>query len=419
MSITQENWCRAFLWPVLYNYVWWILREASERKLRTLYFLARDGYVLREIAELFCQVYDLPIECRYLYCSRASLRTPSYHLIGEEAAELLTLGGYYVSLRSLLDRLHLTQEERQCIYQEIDLPSIDEDRALAKGELNTIRRLLKNSTSYHRYIQERSKDAYPNTIGYLKQEGLFDHSTIAIVDSGWTGSMQRSLGQLVRSEGYTGKIVGFYFGMYAHPKSSSDGTYLTWYFSKDKNLFHKIPFCNNLFECMLSAPHGMTTSYQFKDGRYEPVMKDTYQEWQRRMIQQQIQEILSYTKVALASSNFVDFDPKRALRTTYQLVKKYMGHPSKEDVERYGSFMFCDDTTEGYQMKLASAEQTAYLKNYIIVDRLIKRISNAPPRAKGADLFWPLGTVAYLPSWKRPFYRWNIYIWEFMKYVLR
>lgn len=61
--------------PVLLDYVQWVLKEAQARNITTLYFLARDGFVLREIAERVCMKDRIPIHCRYLYCSRASLRS--------------------------------------------------------------------------------------------------------------------------------------------------------------------------------------------------------------------------------------------------------------------------------------------------------------------------------------------------------
>ena len=63
------------------DYVWWVLQEAEKAGIKTLYFLARDGWLLREIGLVICEHYSLDIECKYLYCSRISLRTPSYLLL--------------------------------------------------------------------------------------------------------------------------------------------------------------------------------------------------------------------------------------------------------------------------------------------------------------------------------------------------
>ena len=65
--------------PVLYSYVWWCLQQAIHDQVDTLYFLARDGHILYEIAKRFCEQYALPIHCQYLYVSRMAIRMPSYH----------------------------------------------------------------------------------------------------------------------------------------------------------------------------------------------------------------------------------------------------------------------------------------------------------------------------------------------------
>lgn len=79
--------------PVLYNYVWWCLQQAIHDQVDTLYFLARDGHILYEIAKRFCEQYALPIHCQYLYVSRMALRMPAYHRMGEAAYDLLLVRG--------------------------------------------------------------------------------------------------------------------------------------------------------------------------------------------------------------------------------------------------------------------------------------------------------------------------------------
>lgn len=104
--------------PVLYSYVNWVLNNAKERKIHTLYFLARDGYILKKIAELICERYQWNMECRYLYCSRASLRMPSYHLIGDEAYDLIFASGYHVTLNTFFDRIEMSEQKRKTIIKE-------------------------------------------------------------------------------------------------------------------------------------------------------------------------------------------------------------------------------------------------------------------------------------------------------------
>lgn len=405
-----------FSGPLLFSYVWWVLHQAVHMRIGRLYFLARDGCLLREMAEQFCRSCRLPIECRYLYCSRMALRTPCCHLIGDEAYDLLLLGGYRVSLRSLLDRVGLEDSERQEVYRECGLVSRDKDVLLPEKELALVRRLLRGSETYRRAVGRRSREAYPAVMGYLRQEGLFDGATVAIVDSGWTGSMQRSLRQLLQSGGYAGRIVGFYFGMYAPPKSPEDGAYFTWFFSGRDHLLRKIPFNNNLFECLLSAPHGMTAGYREERGTYVPVCLPCTEGY-RQTVRRQMARVLRYTQRRLETLDFGRFHGKALLKESEKIVSRYMAHPTREEAVAWGEYLFCDDLTDGYLLPLADVSQTAVLKNYAILRRICRKLAGRPAQA-AAELYWPEGVSAFLPPARRLWYRWNIYVWELLRYVL-
>ena len=93
--------------PVLISYTLWLLKTAKSRGISTLYVLARDGYVLREIALQLSKKYDFDIDCRYLYCSRAALRSASFHLADQEGMNLLFYHSNHVTLSSLFQRMNM------------------------------------------------------------------------------------------------------------------------------------------------------------------------------------------------------------------------------------------------------------------------------------------------------------------------
>ena len=407
-----------FSGPLIFHYVWWVLYEAQKRGLDTLYFLARDGYILCEMAKLFCKKFSFPIECRYLYCSRASLRMPTYHFIGDEADKLLLLGGYRVTPASLLKRAQLDKNERIEVYTDCCLTYPDEEKILNRFEQDQLRAALKESNVFHKFVNEKSKNTYLPTIRYLQQEGLFEQSKVVLVDSGWTGSMQRSLRQLLQSAGFSGELIGFYFGMYAVPKETSDGTYLTWQFDHTGPIGDKILFCNNLFECLLSAPHGMTLCYEKDNEKYVPVLLSCQKEKELLFIRQYIKNILEYSKMRLNQIDFFSFNAKQLKKDTHNRIARYMAHPTKEEVCYLGKFLFCDDVTEAYHFALANQNQVDSLRSYSIPARIFRRIVKRPLNTPQPELFWTYGTISFLPKWKQPWYRWNVYIWEWLRYVL-
>ena len=418
MDISEEI-ANNFSGPIIYNYIWWIMREAQKRKIKRLYFLARDGYTLKKIADIFCEKFNLNIECRYLYCSRASLRMPTYFFLGEEAFDLLLLWGYNITLKSVLLRADLEKNERLKIYSECGISIEIEDILLSKKEYSKYAESLRKSRTFRRYIQEKSRKSYSNAIGYFLQQGLFDYETVTIVDSGWTGSIQRSLRQLLEFSGYTGKMIGFYFGMNENQKSLADGEYLTWYFNVETGMKNKAFFCNNLFECILSAPHGMTKEYKNIDSDYIPVLISPPNSELKNKICRQSENICNFCKSHANETDFTMFPPKNLKLDTEQRIKRYMFKPTLEEAKYFGEFMFCDDITESYHMPLASESEIEIIKeNSFIIKRIIKRVSGKGTPKGISELFWPYGTIAFI-SRKREWYRWNIYVWEWIKAVSR
>ena len=421
MTITQRM-GNEFSGPIIFNYVWWVLHEAQKRGIERLYFLARDGYTLHKIATLLCSRFHLGIECRYFYCSRAALRMPSYFFIGDEAYDLLFLWGYYVTLKSVLLRGGLTEQERSTVYRECDLEDVLEEHPLSYAEFREYTGRIRKSKTFRTAVMEKSTAAFENAIGYFRSEGLFEQEQIAVVDSGWTGSMQRSLRQLLEFAGYTGKLTGFYFGMYQKPKLRADGDYLTWYFNAKGKIGNKALFCNNLFECLLSAPHGMTLAYDRTEDGFAPVLLPPPSGEELAAILAQCEAIYTYAARQAEQIVFEDFNAPKLHRDTARRIRRYMARPTREEAAYYGQFLFCDDITEAYHFTLTESEQASLLQNYSIPRRILRKVIKRQPQKnenKKAELFWPFGTVAFLPEYSKWWYWCNVHMWELMKYMLQ
>ena len=404
-----------FSGPIIFGYVWWVLHEARARGIKRLYFLARDGYTLLRVARLFCERFSLPIECRYLYCSRMALRMPTYHFIGEEAYDLLLQWGYRVTLRSVLLRVDMDEEERRRVYAECGLSGEDEDRPLSKQEFADIAARIRRSRTFRAWVYDRSEAAYGPAVGYLRQEGLFGQDIVAVVDSGWTGSMQRSLRQLLEYAGYEGKLTGFYFGMFESPKCPADGEYLTWFFDAGGRAVDKARFCNNLFECLLAAPHGMTAGYREAHDRYEPILLPPPEDGETAMIQEQSDGIAFYAAQRVETVDFDPFDTAAARRDTAERIRRYMFRPTRAEAAYYGGLRFSDDVAESYRLSLAGGEQTQALRDYLFLRRAARRLRGKKPEG---ELFWPYGTIAFLPGQKQRWYRASVFAWEGLKHFL-
>lgn len=325
--------------PVMCMYVAWGLQKAWAAGIKRLYFLARDGYTMYEIARIICGKLRLPIECRYLYCSRYAWRSAEYHLLGKESLSYICIGGIDVSFKKLMARAGLTEEEGKHIAHLIGLEESYEMPLLCR-RLRKIRTLLADCTPFLDIMQERSRSRYPHVAGYLRQEGLLDSVSWALVDSGWTGSMQKSLQHLLDSMGYAGKVEGYYFGMYEYPEGVDEDTYHCWYFNPRKGLRRKVYFSNNLFECIFSSPEGMTVGYEKQSGSYYALFEKLLNpNWERiastgQYLKQYAEDL---SEASLEKLLFDDTYQNTYQKIAFSLLKDFMARPTCEEAREFGT----------------------------------------------------------------------------------
>lgn len=401
--------------PVLFAYIRWVLDQAERRGLKRLYFLARDGYMMYRYAQRFCAVYGLKIECRYLYCSRLSLRVPAYHLLGEEAFSMLFHGGYRITPRIVLERIGLSQGERQRVYLDAGLKDVQEDAVLPVVAYRAFAKQVWESKVFQDLLTQKSVDAYSNAIGYLRQEGLLEEELYGIVDTGWTGSIQRTLRQLLASAGHTAELVGFYFGMFEPPRDSADGVYLTWYFSAASSPAKISVFNNNVIECMCICPHPMTVGYQLTDGGYQPVWTpNKAADFTPDALRLQEDILMRFLERALQTP-WEALCPDELERAVRRRLRRFLYRPSAWEAEAFAACSFCDDVAETYKNALVQQIDQSQAKQYVFFRRLYHKVlhsASEPP-----ELFWPYGSIASSNIRARGWYRLNVKLWEMLRHV--
>lgn len=394
----SEEWDNTFAYclaPVLAQFVVWVLQNAVKDGKGRLYFLARDGYLMYQTAKILCEKLQLPIECRYLYVSRFSLRSAEYALLGQKSLDYICLNGMNVTFERMMQRAGLNAEETERVARYLNIASENKKEQLSYDRICELRTKLSRDYYYLQKIEEHAAKRYPLAIGYLKQEGLMDDVPYAIVDSGWTGSIQKSLSHLIASQmqetakdhfnGQKRGIDGYYFGMYEYAASANADLYHTFYFSPLSGGWRKAFFCNNLFECIFSSPEGMTLEYQEKNGRFCPVFaagENPNRDKIRRSAELlRIYAELFCAKKVSAQSDTLSKDVRNAdkflvdMQIITKLLSLFMGHPSKAEAETFGSYLFCDDTDGKEILPVAAELDTKQWKQNSLIQRLLQYLT--------------------------------------------
>ena len=437
--------------PVLVSFIWWVLTNALKNGYKKLYFLARDGYIMYRIALQFCARFDLPIECRYLYGSRLAWQTAVYHLIGDEKYKYIFSGGYFITPQIILKRIRADIKQRYDIYGDINNINVNkykydlsnENQALNSNNMKIFAEMLKKSRVFCEYADRMSKKQFCDVSIYLRQEKVFDGHDIVIVDSGWTGSIQRVLRQIAEFNMINMinlKITGYYFGLYTQSGDSRDGRYEAWYFSPKSPVSLMTNFNNNVLECMCASPFNMTVGYKFSEnsentGDYIPVFNDSINSDNNRnnaiLLNYYIEQ---FTADFLNNDiNDINFDSysDTYLENSKKILHRFMINPTKKEAEVFGKFKFCDDMSGAYENTLARFADKEYLKNYTIINRFLYRVSKNIINIKKTkmqitqktvpDLFWFHGSLAIsdLSVKNQKWYRFNYKLWDTLRLVIK
>lgn len=345
--------------PVLLEYVAWVLFSAVHSGKKRLYFLARDGYQMYLAAVWLCGAWKLDIECRYLMVSRYAVRVPEYFLQQEQCLERICIGGIDVTFEKIMRRAALTEEEG---FRSAERTGYGDRyrRVMSYKEVLELKERLKKEQCFLSDVYKHSRLAYPAVMGYFRQEGLLEEVPYALVDSGWTGTLQQSIRNLLRTEKKELNLEGYYFGLYEIPEKEPEEAYHSFYFGPRWGLRRKVYFSNCLFEAVFSAPQGMTLGYRREQESYIPVLDS--KEGQNgeqlrnniRLLERFLQE---YTRLVSGKEG------QNGEQLSEQLLMQCMGKPSGYELLAYGNMLFSDDVLEDAVKKVADRLSEKEIKN--------------------------------------------------------
>lgn len=370
----------------------WVLNQAKNKGIQRLYFLARDAYMSFLAAKEIVAARGLNIECVYLEGSRYAWRMAEFHLQSDQdILDKICIGGVHVTLRKLLRRGGLNDEEIEEVAQE--LGKADElDTQLTYAQTREYREPLAASALFLDLVLRRAIDNYKIAMEYFRQEGLLEDTVYAIVDSGWVGSLQKTLEHLVNSDKQSAKTIpGFYFGLYELPQGVDEKNYYTYYFRPYLDVERKVRFSNCLFEAVLSAPEGMTCGYEMRDHRVYPVKESRKNpNYERinanlKVLEQVVREHVECIQKKIPSPYLLEF------AQVEEVLSKLMGSPENEEAKVLGNYLFSDDINAESLQQVACSLNRAEVKNTYMAKRFLLMKGYIPGKLK--DSAWLEGSI--------------------------
>lgn len=257
--------CR-YAGPVLYSYAEWIVGQAVKKKFKRLYFIARDGYLVKEIVDIILKEKGLDITTKYIYGSRKAWRMPS---LTEEHYNLyqLILWSHVYRITSLSELSYVLHVPLQELYDF--LPGLyakrKKDSCISSQELEYITRRLSKDDDFRKYHLKHLSEERKLAQQYLAQEVDVADDAFAFVDVSGGGLTQGCLWQLLK-EIYPKPIHTFFFKIDRVNliENSITDTFMPGFL--DNNL---------TIEMMCRAPHGQTRGYLRKGDNIVPDLETT------------------------------------------------------------------------------------------------------------------------------------------------
>lgn len=238
------------LGPLLYGYSKWLLEKVKENNIKKIFFLAREGNLLKKATDIINNNLDIITE--YIFISRKSVRPVLLDIESFDDLKSIIKIKPTTTVKKLLMDLDLYDKKHIEIVksQHYDEETVIEEIANIEEFFN----IFKND------IKKKSEKEKKNVLGYLESVGINDN--IAISDVGWSGTMQKALHVIY--EKY--RIAGFYIATTNDINDIEKYSYIGDY--------NKIRPFVHLFENMFLAQHGTTLKYKLINNRYIPVLDE-------------------------------------------------------------------------------------------------------------------------------------------------
>ncbi|MET4692171.1 HAD family hydrolase [Endozoicomonas lisbonensis] len=230
--------------PILLGFTKWVMECAIRDGVEDLYFLARDGYLVKKIYDQIAKNTPNAPKSHYLLASRRCYNTASLKS-EQDILDSMSLSFSKVPLHKIMyARFGINKDEiNHKTLSASGLNSLDQIVDIKRrSQLNKFKRFL---SANKELILEKAEKERNCLLEYLDTMGLNNKRNISVVDIGHNASLQRSLGRLLGSRA---DIGGYYFMTYHGAKEVFDeGFNIQGYLADfEESRFSSHPYCKNI-----------------------------------------------------------------------------------------------------------------------------------------------------------------------------
>lgn len=358
--------------PLIYEYANWIVIESQMKGIRRLYFIARDGYLVKVAADKIIKARKLNIETKYIYGSRKAWRMCSLTVENFNFVQMLRWSYIQESytLKEFADILELDCEE---LFPFLPYSCRRWPAELSQQGLYRIASELENDWKFREFYVDRQAEKRKRVSGYLLQELDVSDDAFAFVDVSGGGLTQGCLKNIM-TDFYEKPIKTFFFKL-DRVNLCKGCIYYVFFPSAIKN--------NLVIEMICRAPHGQTIDYAIEGEKVVPVLDGVEEKGVKKKGFARLQKgMTDYIDSFLALKNdAVD------LPSEVSIIKRYLIYvaemPDREVLEYFSA---CPNNENGRQTEVT--EYAPKLSREDILNIFVRRMPWEPLRNyyRGTDL---------------------------------
>ena len=261
------------LGPLVLGYVSWVARQAKEAGVSKIFFLAREGGILKQVYDYIYSNQKGYPQSEYLYASRRVVRVANIKVDSDIASLIAAPYDPGVPLVQLL-------ESRFGLIIDTKIKTVLKEKGISETKILT--RSLEDRLIFSDICRNLSNSIFDNSkleradyLAYLDRVGFMNEDKPLVVDIGWKTNIQGDLGLL------TGKsILGCYYAtLQGSEKWLVDGNshkHLGYYGTNISPEASNSALISNrhLIEFLLCAPHKSIVKVCSKNDEFYPVYQN-------------------------------------------------------------------------------------------------------------------------------------------------
>jgi predicted HAD superfamily hydrolase len=186
----------------------WLVAQIAEHTPQAVYFLSRDGFVVKRLFEMFRPPQLAHVESHYLYGSRRASRFAAIRSLDSDTLNYLVQNFGANEVGFFLARIGLDPCQYAPLVRKAGFRNVHQ-RVHRPEDRERLKQLL---LSLADPICERAEAERKVMLDYLIASGLTNGRRVAIFDIGWRGTSHASIQEILKQNGHSVEIKGFYLG---------------------------------------------------------------------------------------------------------------------------------------------------------------------------------------------------------------